>query len=314
MNLPPTFSLNNGLSIPAVGLGTFQGDAGNSQVKDAVLTALRLGYRHIDGASAYGNEKEIGQAIRESGIPRGEIFPADVEKAIDGSLQDLGLNYVPHAYKAGENNITIRHPNGNGKPVIDYDLSRRYTDTWKAMERLVDLGKARSIGLSNFNMLKTGRILDTARIIPAVNQVELHPYLPQHELLSLSREHGILLMAHQPRGGRPVGAVRANKDVPFPTEDPKIQRAAHGLGITPAQVCLSWAVQRGVPVVPKSNKEHHMTQNLHLKKLPQEIFELVDGLSDDKGPIRFLDPTPHLGFDIFDEEQDQPVANSAPWD
>ncbi|VUC29168.1 unnamed protein product [Clonostachys rosea] len=315
MDLPTEFRLNNGLSVPAVGLGTFQGNEGNSRVKEAVLLALKLGYRHIDGANAYGNERAIGEAIKESGIPRQEVFvtsklaqtwhePRDVEKALEVSLKDLQLDYVPHAYKAGESNATIRHPSGNGKPVIDFDLSRRYTETWQAMEKLVDSGKARSIGLSNFNILKTKRVIEIARIIPAVNQVELHPYLPQHELLKFSQDHGILLMAHQPLGGRPVGVVRAHTDVEYPTEHSKIF----------VQVCLAWAVQRGVPVVPKSVQEHHMIQNLQLKRLSQEYFDIVDNLSKERGDIRFLNPTPHLGFDIFDEERDQPVESKAPWD
>ncbi|KAL7791471.1 aldo-keto reductase [Trichoderma ceciliae] len=331
MDLSATFSLNNGEKVPAVGLGTFQGNEGNSKVKDAVKMALQLGYRHIDGASAYGNEKEIGEAIKESGIPRHEIFvtsklaqtwhePADVQRALELSLKDLQMDYVdlylmhfPHAYKAGENNQTIRHPSGNGKPVIDYDLSKRYPETWRAMEQLVDLGLAHSIGLSNFNILKTKRILEIAKIIPAVNQVEIHPYLPQQELFEFSAKHGILLMAHQPLGGRPVEVVRGS-DEQFPTADLKIIEIAARREISPAQVCLSWAVQRGLPVVPKSVQLVHMKQNLQLTRLSGEDFHAVDQLSSERGPVRFLDPSRHLGFDIFDEENDEPAADSAPWD
>ncbi|KAK4233905.1 NADP-dependent oxidoreductase domain-containing protein [Achaetomium macrosporum] len=343
MALPATFALNNGMRVPAVGLGTFQVESDNSKVKDAVKLALKLGYRHIDGAHAYGNEKEIGEAIKESGIPRKEIFVTsklaqtwhdakDVERALDVSLENLELEYgkssgpglgphgdgvdlylmhFPHAYKAGENNTTIRHPSGNGKPVIDYELSRRYTETWQAMEKLVDSGKARSIGLANFNVLKTKRILEVARIIPAVNQVEIHPYFPQRELSEFSSKHGILLVAHQPLGGRPIPSVRGHADKPFPTDDPMIIEIAAKCGMTPAQVCLSWAVQRGIPVIPKSTQEEHMKQNMQLKRLPDDLFEAVDTLSTKRGPLRFLDPSRHIGFDIFDEENDQPVLESA---
>ncbi|KAI1444068.1 aldo-keto reductase [Annulohypoxylon stygium] len=325
MNLPDTFVLNNGYTVPAIGLGTFQGEEGNSLVKDAVKQALEQGYRHIDGAHAYGNEKQIGEAIKESSIPRQDIFvtsklaqtwhePADVERALDESLENLQLDYVPHAYKAGENNKTIRHPSGNGKPVIDYSLSKRYPETWQAMEKLVSSGKVRSIGLSNFNILKTKRILEIAKIVPAVIQVEIHPYFPQHELHRFSAQHGILIMAHQPLGGRPVPLVRGHPDEPFPTEDPKIIDIASKCNMTPAQVCLSWAVQRGIPIVPKSVSETHMKQNLQLRRLPEDMFAIVDQLSLERGPLRFLDPSRHIGFDIFDEEKDQPVADSAAWD
>ncbi|XDG08717.1 hypothetical protein ABKA04_008332 [Annulohypoxylon sp. FPYF3050] len=312
MDLPDNFVLNNGYTVPAISLGTFQGEGGNSLVKNAVKLALAQGYRHIDGAHAYGNEKEIGEAIKESGIPRQEIFvtsklaqtwhePADVERALDESLENLQLDYV---------DLYLMH----WQPLIDYGLSKRYPETWQAMEKLVASGKVHSIGLSNFNILKTKRILEIAKITPVVVQVEVHPYFPQHELHRFSIQHGILIMAHQPLGGRPVPLVRGHPNEPFPTEDPKIIDIASKCNMTPAQVCLSWAVQRGIPIVPKSVSETHMKQNLQLKRLPEDMFAIVDQLSLERGPLRFLDPSRHIGFDIFDEEKDQPVADSAPWD
>ncbi|KAI0459648.1 aldo-keto reductase [Xylaria acuta] len=332
MDMPKYFVLNDGHKVPSVGLGTFQGDEGNSKVKEAVKLALKLGYRHIDGAAAYGNEREIGQGIKESGIPREEIFvtsklpqtahaPASVEKALSQTLKDADLDYVdlylmhfPHAYKADEDLKTIRHASGNGKPTIDYDLSRNYASTWKAMEALVKTGRVRSIGLSNFNILKMKNLLSTAEIVPAVNQVELHPYLPQNELLGFSRRYGILLMAHQPLGGRPVGVVRAHADIPRPIDDPMLIATASRLGKSTAQTALSWAVQKGIPVVPKSVQEHHLRQNLQLFRLCDTDFRSIEDLLSGRGPVRFLDPSPHIGFNIFDEENDQPTADKAPWD
>ncbi|KAL4970911.1 NADP-dependent oxidoreductase domain-containing protein [Aspergillus stella-maris] len=297
-------------------LGTFQGDAGNGKVKEAVLYALSKGYRHFDTATAYGNEVEVGDAIRESGIPRNEIFittklaqtwheESDVEKALDQSLEALQMDYVPHAYKPGPANTTLRHP--NGKPVIDYDMSRRYPETWAAMEKLVYNGKARLIGVSNFNILKLRRLLETAKIPPAVNQVEIHPYLPQSELLAFCRDKQIHLMAHQPLGGRPAVVVNPNASCPGPIFDLDIADIARSYKKSSAQIILSWIVQRNISVIPRSVHEHHILENLDLLHLSNNDMERISNITSLKGEIRYLDPMDHIGFNIFDENADEPI-------
>ncbi|GKZ83446.1 hypothetical protein AnigIFM56816_008539 [Aspergillus niger] len=280
------------MAFPAVGFGTFQGDAGNRGVKETVLQALRCGYRHIDTAAAYGNEKEVGEAIKESGIPREEIIVttklaqtwhrvSDVERALDLSLERLQLYYVdlylmhfPHAYSPGPDNNTIRHP--TGKPIIDHELSRDYPSTW------------------------------AARIPPAVNQIELHPYLPQVELVKFCKTNGIHVVAHQPLGGKPVAAVNPNADRPGPLNDPDIAEIASKHERSPAQIILSWIVQQGISVIPKT-VQSRMVENLDLKQLPDKDMETISDLSKKKGEVRYLDRKNHIGFDIFDEQHDQPA-------
>ncbi|KAK0669040.1 NADP-dependent oxidoreductase domain-containing protein [Cercophora samala] len=159
--------------------------------------------------------------------------------------------------------------------AIDYGMSRRYPETWETMERLVDSEKSRAIGLSNFNIFKTKRILEVARIIPAINQVEIWSYLPHHELVKFSAKHGVHYH------GSPAAEW---------TPCPRMNR-------------FQLRIQMYA----------HLEQNLHLGRLPDHLFEAVTSISSEKGPMRFLDPSHHTCFDISDEENDQPVKNKAPW-
>ncbi|KAI0395802.1 NADP-dependent oxidoreductase domain-containing protein [Xylariaceae sp. FL0594] len=313
-------------TIPLIGFGTFQADETAyppGTAKQATLTALKVGYRHIDTAYGYGNgqiEREVGEAIKESGVPREELFvvtklhntfhdPLDVEVGLDMSLKNLQLDYDPYAYVKGPGYSTVRRPDGSGKPLMDIDLSKRYPDTWKAMAALIPTGKTRQIGLSNFNILKTKRVIDETGIVPAANQVEMNPYFPQFELLDFCRSKNITVIAHCPLGGALAPAV-ANRQGPGPLADPTIARIAQAHGRTPAQIILAWLVGRGIAVVPKSAAPDRIRSNYDvLFPLTPDEDSSIARLVGDKGEkgVRNLVNHHHVGFDIFDEEHDEPV-------
>jgi 2,5-diketo-D-gluconate reductase A len=252
----PTITLNNGVEIPQLGFGVFQ--IPPEETKQATLTALEVGYRHIDTAEMYGNEEGVGQAVRESGIDRSEIFvtsklnngfhaPEDALAAFDVTLGTLGIEYV---------DLFLMHWPLPG--VGDF------VETWKAMEQMYDGGKVRAIGVSNFKQHHLNRLLAESTVIPAVNQIEIHPYLTQDDMREFDRDHQIATEAWSPIAqGKVLG-------------DPVIERIARRVEKTPAQVVLRWHIQRGDIVFPKSVTRDRVQENFELFD-----FELSDADQSD---------------------------------
>jgi diketogulonate reductase-like aldo/keto reductase len=265
-------------AIPAVGFGTLIPDL--AETKQATKAALGVGFRHLDSAERYRNEEAVGDAMREtleSGtVEREDLFvttklwntnhrPERVKPAFDASLQRLQIDYAdcylihtPFAFRPGDD----QDPRDENGQVI-YDDGVTLADTWAAMEALVDDGRCRSIGLSDVTLEKVREIVAVARIKPAVVQVESHPYLPEWELLSFCQEHGIVLLAF---------AALGHASVPNVLEDPVITGIAERLGMTPAQVALSWAVQRGTACLTTSTKPHRIEENFGVSTLPEDAM------------------------------------------
>jgi 2,5-diketo-D-gluconate reductase A len=242
----PNITLNNGQTIPQFGFGVFQ-----IQPKDtvaAVSAALEAGYRHIDTAEMYGNEAEVGEAIARSGLDRGDVFvtsklsndahePDAAREAFDGTLKALGVDYVDLF-------------------LIHWPLPTRYdgdfVSTWKTLEEFYREGRARSVGVSNFQPQHLRRLHGESDIIPAVNQIEAHPYLTQDDVRTFCAEHQIAVEAWSPLG---KGGV---------LDDPVVTRIAERIGRTPAQVVLRWHIQRGDIVFPKSVTPDRIRENIDI--------------------------------------------------
>jgi 2,5-diketo-D-gluconate reductase A len=241
----PTIPLNNGVEIPQLGFGVYQ--VKPEETAEAVQAALEIGYRHIDTAEMYGNEKGVGEGIRNSGVPREEVFVtsklnngfhahADALRAFDQSLADLGFDYLDL--------FLVHWP----LPGIDVD----FVETWKAMEEIYHSGRAKAIGVSNFTQHHLGRLLAETEVRPAVNQIEVHPYLAQDALRAFGAEHEIATEAWSPIAQGKV------------LDDPTIVRVAERNGRTAAQVTLRWHVQRGDIVFPKSVTRSRVEENFAL--------------------------------------------------
>jgi 2,5-diketo-D-gluconate reductase A len=251
----PAVKLNDGTQIPQLGFGVFQIEPDKTAA--AVQTALAIGYRHIDTAEMYGNEKEVGQGVRDAGLDRREVFitsklnngfhkPDDARRAFDGTLSALGSDYVDL--------FLIHWP----LPTL---YGGDFVSTWTVLEEFARDGRARSIGVSNFQPEHLDRLANDSAVVPAVNQIEVHPYFTNEKVRAYGREHGIATEAWSPIAqGKVLG-------------DPVIERIADAVGRSPAQVVLRWHIQRGDIVFPKSVSPERMKSNF-------ELFDFELGSAD----------------------------------
>jgi 2,5-diketo-D-gluconate reductase A len=266
----PILTLNNGLEMPALGFGVFQTPP--DETVAAVEAALAVGYRHIDTAAAYGNEREAGEAIRRSDVDRSEVF---VETKV--WISDYGYDETLHAFdksagKLGIDQIDlfILHQALPG----EFDLT---IDAYRALEKLLADGKVRSIGVSNFMPDHLARLRDGTSVVPAVNQIEVHPYFRQSELLAVDAEHGILSQAWSP-----IGGITHYRDGSHGStlEDPVIKKIAAEHGKTPAQMMLRWHLQQDRQAIPKSVTPSRIAENFDIFdfELTTEQLGAVDAL------------------------------------
>ena len=266
MTLAPLIELNDGHSIPQLGLGTWPLD--DDQVATAVVQALEAGYRHIDTAVKYGNERGVGNGIRASGLDRSELFVTtklDGEfqghdravAGLEGSLERLGLDYV---------DLLLIH-----WPLPGRD---QYISTWQTFERLQAEGKVRSIGVSNFKPAHLERLMAETDVVPAVNQIQLSPAITREAEREFHAKHGIVTESYSPLGGSGAGLLSA----------PILSQLAEKHGKTPGQLVLRWHIQNGLVTIPKSASPERMRENLDVFDFALDRQDLAELAVLDEGP------------------------------
>lgn len=279
-SLQDIWTLHNGVAVPVLGLGTYK-SLGDSALY-AVSEALQFGYRHVDTAAYYGNEAEVGEGIRRSGVPREDVFVTtkvwnthraygQVLASCDESLRKLQIDFI---------DLLLIHWPANALSYGDRapDLNR---DMWRAFEDLYADGKVRAIGVSNFLPHHLQQILDTARVVPMVDQIEIHPGWLQKETVDFCQGQNILVEAWSPMARQAV------------TDNPVLQELASQYGRTPAQICLRWELQHGIVPLPKTTRRERMAENADVFDftLTDEEMAAVDALKDAGGKCAVVDET-----------------------
>lgn len=316
-----TYTLNNGVKIPAVGFGTFANEGAKGETYRAVSKALEVGYRHLDCAWFYNNEDEVGDALHDflgknPGVKREDIFlctkvwnhlhrPEDVRWSFEDSCAKLRVDYIdlflvhwPIAAEKNEDHTVKLGP--DGKYIINKALTEDPEPTWRVMEELAASGKARAIGVSNWTIPGLQKLLQLARIKPTVNQIEIHPFLPNAELVQFCFDHQILPAAYSPLGSQ--------NQVPSTGEtvrkDPKLNAVAQNGGYNLAQVLLAWGLRRGYIVLPKSSTPSRIESNFQIPELSDAEFAAVEDVARGRH-VRFVNMKDTFGYDLFPEEASQ---------
>ena len=313
MSLNKTLTLNDGNKIPQIGLGTWLSKPG--EVANAVEIAIKNGYRHLDLAKIYQNQHEVGAALKKtipSVVKREDLFitsklwnnahkPSNVQAAYEETLQELGLEYLdlylihwPVAFPEGKDLVSKSE---DGKQAL-LDRETSIVDTWKAMIELQKSGKVKSIGVSNFTIEHLDAIINATGVVPAVNQIEAHPLLPQDDLVAYAKQKNIHLTAYSPLGNNLSGKTKI-------VDYPQVSEVAKKYNADPAQVLIAWGVKRGYSVIPKSVTESRIKSNFDQLELKDEDYEKVSSLYKELGKVRFNIPKTYQPFwdvNVFGED------------
>ena len=316
-----TYTLNNGVKIPAVGFGTFANEGAKGETYRAVSKALDVGYRHLDCAWFYNNEDEVGDALHDflgknPGVKREDIFictkvwnhlhrPEDVRWSFEDSCAKLRVDYIdlylvhwPSAAEKNEDHTVKLGP--DGKYIINKELTEDPEPTWRAMEELAASGKAKAIGVSNWTIPLLKKLLQIARIKPTVNQIEIHPFLPNAELVQFCFDNQILPAAYSPLGSQ--NQVPSTGETV--RENPKLNAVAEHSGHNLAQVLLAWGLRRGYIVLPKSSTPSRIESNFQIPELSDAEFAAVEDVARGRH-VRFVNMKDTFGYDLFPEESTQ---------